>query len=389
MSRETADKTARQHRADPEDPGARYTATARRARVEGPGVWLEPLDTLEAWAAQPDEAQDQAAEEVARRLGSGWALRGVRERWCRNGPGESDECDECEGGQIFSDDDSPCKGCDGTGRRIYYDSIIHRLALFEHRATGAEFSLVPGDSTPWLRYNGIGLPGAYCCRRAAGDFCWEHTPGNGIVIRPLLVARWPVTWAQQASPRHPFGAGPKPSDSDDLPATGFTHRACAEWCGAIGMRLPTATEWSHAARGGAPTRFPWGDEVDDSFVWHAGNSMAGCSWCGGKDFPSHAACCMGAEARGERAPRPHPPAEHDAAGKWNAFGLVDCVGNVMEWTADHAQRGPEPDQPGNGHLAMGGGYATPRAAIGERHRGVGSTGWIGFRPVCDVPMEAE
>lgn len=367
--------------ADPQDQAARFAANARRARIEGPGVWLEALATAEKWGAQPEEAQDQAAVEMGRRLGSGWSLRGIREWSCDCALSDCSYCPPFrrEPGRTVQD---LCRDCVRRYREAgdcLAERIRHRLALFEHRATGIEFSLVPGGVVE------------VDIERSSAATLWHE-----VAVRPLLVARGPVT--KEAWYRGLWADIEKASPNPGLPVTQRSHKAAGAWAKHNDLRLPSVAEWTHAARGGAPTRFPWGDEVDLSYVWCAENSGAqrvditDVAQDGYDANPETRARAEMALERlgidtiysdgsgrliGHGGPRPHPPAEHD--GKHNAFGLVDTVGNVWEWLD-------------NGEL-LGGSYNTERERIEDpapfRPAANGqSSGYYaacGFRPVASIP----
>ena len=88
----------------------------------------------------------------------------------------------------------------------------------------------------------------------------------------------------------------------DQPITHIDWREARQYCKKTGRRLPTEAEWEYSARAGKQTRFPWGDEVDDDYLWYAANSTR---------EPANV---------GQKKP--------------NAWGLYDMVGGVWEWVGD-------------------------------------------------------
>ena len=86
------------------------------------------------------------------------------------------------------------------------------------------------------------------------------------------------------------------------PITHINWREARQYCKRIGKRLPTEAEWEYAARAGSQTRFPWGNEIDDDYLWHIDNSS--------REIPSV----------GQKKP--------------NAWGLHDMLGGVWEWVED-------------------------------------------------------
>ncbi len=127
------------------------------------------------------------------------------------------------------------------------------------------------------------------------DWQWRQTPG----------ACW----------RRPFGDERFAADSHtDYPVTQISAADAAAYCAWAGLRLPTVEEWEIAARAGAATRYPWGDDV------MPGGRPTANFWQG----KSH----LKDETRDGflyLAPvKSFPP---------NAWGLYDVIGNVFEYCA--------------------------------------------------------
>jgi formylglycine-generating enzyme len=143
-------------------------------------------------------------------------------------------------------------------------------------------------------------------------------PG-GLVFRPsagpvdLRDWRQWWDWAPGACWRHPFGPDTTVEDRPDHPVVQVAYPdalAYAQWAG---RRLPTEAEWEYAARGGASTVYAWGDEMAP-----AGRLMAN-TWQGRFPYRNDGALgWVGTSPVGA-----FPP---------NAFGLLDMIGNVWEWT---------------------------------------------------------
>lgn len=130
-------------------------------------------------------------------------------------------------------------------------------------------------------------------------------PGNGT---PLLFARWPVTRAQ-------FGEMGLLASQRDLPVGHINLSGVEVFLRQHHFDLPSSSEWLHACRAGSTTRYYWGEFPDSTYCWYSTSSVVDGRFCR------------------------HRVTEHDNQMKWNAFGLVDMIGNVWEIIKDGGSLG--------------------------------------------------
>jgi formylglycine-generating enzyme required for sulfatase activity len=145
----------------------------------------------------------------------------------------------------------------------------------------------------WIR------PGSYFTGCLPGDAqCYGlERPRREIQIAiGFWIGRTEVT---QSAYQRVMGVNPSHYRGTDLPVDGVTWPEATEYCGRVGMRLPTESEWEYAAYGGT-TQLP--QEPLGSAAWYDANS-------GDSTHPV-----------GQKLP--------------NGYGLYDMLGNVWEWVAD-------------------------------------------------------
>jgi formylglycine-generating enzyme required for sulfatase activity len=120
-------------------------------------------------------------------------------------------------------------------------------------------------------------------------------------------------WAPGACWRHPFGPDGDGYDRPEHPVVQVAYPDAWAYAAWAGRRLPTEAEWEYAARAGATSVYPWGDDPKPG-----GRLMAN-TWQGRFPYRND-----GAEGWVGTSPvGTFPP---------NEFGLVDMIGNVWEWT---------------------------------------------------------
>jgi formylglycine-generating enzyme required for sulfatase activity len=181
----------------------------------------------------------------------------------------------------------------------------------------------------------------------AGRLADGHPP-----TRALASAPW---WRQVHGACWRSPDGPGSAARPDHPVVHVSFADAEAFCAWAGARLPSEAEWEYAARAGARTRYPWGDELGARHC----NTFRGA-------FPDGYAGTVPVDAF---AP--------------NAFGLHNVIGNVWEWTADpFAAPNGAP-----GERAIRGGSYLCHPSHCNRNRLAGRTGadrpmgHIGFRVV--------
>ncbi|MHA0285819.1 formylglycine-generating enzyme family protein [Mycobacterium sp. C3-094] len=185
---------------------------------------------------------------------------------------------------------------------------VDAFAIERHPVTNAQFAAFVADTgyrtVAELAPDPAAYPGASPDDLVPGALVFRPTGG------PVDLRDWRQwwEWVPGANWRQPHGPG---SSADaDHPVVQVCYADALAYARWADRRLPTEAEWEFAARGGASTIYPWGDEAAPG-----GEQMANI-WQG--DFPYRHTGRIGTTPVGT-----FPP---------NAHGLVDMIGNVWEWT---------------------------------------------------------
>ncbi|WP_319575296.1 SUMF1/EgtB/PvdO family nonheme iron enzyme [uncultured Desulfobacter sp.] len=127
-------------------------------------------------------------------------------------------------------------------------------------------------------------------KRQGGKVTWSKQAGSSIVKG--------ACWYQ------PSGPGSTLYGKRNHPVVQISVDDAFAYAAWIGRRLPTEAEWEAAARTDMALKYPWGNQFDPGALNIESSGLADTS----------------------------PVDDYDHAA--NVFGMVDMLGNVMEWTAD-------------------------------------------------------
>ncbi|MDF1661271.1 MAG: SUMF1/EgtB/PvdO family nonheme iron enzyme [Planctomycetota bacterium] len=165
-----------------------------------------------------------------------------------------------------------------------------RIANFIHRESHISLNLIPGHKF---------APAPKGTEEE--DFFIRQVLG----VKPFLIGRFPVL---QSEWDRISGEDMSAFRDDDLPVNCLGSRAVWDWLRETrGLRMLSDLEWMIACRGGRASSPFWGRGDWKRYCWFDENS-------GGP---------LRAEAFSVRL--------HEKASAWNAFGLIDMLGNVEEW----------------------------------------------------------
>lgn len=185
---------------------------------------------------------------------------------------------------------------------------VQQFALERHPVTNAQYAAFV-DATGYVTLAEQELDPALYGDAEPGALVFHPTDG------PVDLRDWRQwwRWIPGASWRHPFGPDSTFEDRLDHPVVQVAYPDAAAFARWAGRRLPTEAEWEYAARAGSVSTYAWGEEEKPD-----GALMAN-TWQG--DFPYRndgALGWAGTSPVGTFSP--------------NAWGLLDMIGNVWEWT---------------------------------------------------------
>lgn len=253
-----------------------------------------------------------------------------------------------------------------------------RIATFKHLKTGIELQLVPGGRFTMGTVDHEKELYVYTeetkhwTRPEFNDNLIQELPSHSCKIRPFLVGRLETlqrNW--DCLPQFPDKRWKKNSS---LPIDGVKWPIVKRWLKEAGggLRLLSESEWEYAARAGTRTRFYWGDKVDNNYFWSMLNSHNKLQESRLKDSKDY----------------------------WNAFGLVDMIGNVGEFCEDpmigHYRDGPYDSKPRttvenllHARVTRGGGVGTgiifTRASARDFREEENFLPFYGFRVARSLP----
>jgi formylglycine-generating enzyme required for sulfatase activity len=182
------------------------------------------------------------------------------------------------------------------------------------------------------------------CFIMGNDFAQEdERPEHEVCLDDFYLDKYEVTQARweksmDSNPSRFIGADLPVEQVNYFDAQEFVENSKGE------CRLPTEAEWEYAARGGANSRYFWGNMMDSDYAWYEDSAEM----------------------------KTHPVGEN----KPNQFGVYDMLGNVWEWTEDwyepwyqaRTKNNPKGPKAGDYKVIRGGGFDSSAGALRPTNR---------------------
>lgn len=156
----------------------------------------------------------------------------------------------------------------------------------------------PKSGSTYVRVPAGALVAARCRVDFPRGFWMERTEVTVRQFRRFVHKTGYTTDAEKAGRRATWRT-PGFKQGGDHPVVYLSFSDALRYASWAEVDLPTEPEWEYARRAGASTRFYWGEELDDRYLWHRENSP------------------VGTHAVGRKLP--------------NAWGLYDMLGNASEY----------------------------------------------------------
>jgi formylglycine-generating enzyme required for sulfatase activity len=247
-----------------------------------------------------------------------------------------------------------------------------------HRRSGVVLRLVPGEATANALYLAETELTVGSWRRFVAETGYRSDAEWGVTDDPAHAAVGAFTatpaggreWHEQANWSRIFPLLGTEELRDDLPVLYLSAADAVAFTAYFGLRLPSAAEWERAARAGATTRFPWGDEGGDACRRANLQDRAGA-----RRFPEFNVPVPCDDGFAAVAPV--------ASFAPNAAGFFDLVGNVEEWCVDADHTPSHYELVGGSWVADADGATFAQRASLHQHA---RRDFIGFRPALAIEL---
>lgn len=190
---------------------------------------------------------------------------------------------------------------------------VARFAIERHPVTNEQFAWFVADTgyvtVAERPLDADSYPGVPADELSPGALVFRPTAG------PVNLRDWRRwwTWVPGACWKNPSGIASTIDHRMDHPVVQVAYPDACAYANWAQRRLPSEAEWEYAAGAGVTTPYAWGDDV------LLGGRLMANTWQGKFPYRNDGAHgWVGTSPVGS-----FPP---------NAFGLVDMIGNVWEWT---------------------------------------------------------